>query len=401
MNNSLKLITNNALKSLKNYNPIYDEQWKYTNIKNFSKFNLSSQKLYNKVDKKYADTDSIVIINNVLQNEQKLSPQINISSLKHAIKHNLNNCRSIFNQIIPNEKNKFILYNTAYFQTGNYFYFKQNSKIDEPIYINNIIEQTDSKSFFNNRFLFHFDKNCSAKIILTELNTSKISSNIIYELYLEKNSNIEFIIESNKPETTQILNFGSTINQDAMLKIFPIDISGKMIKNNYFINLKGKNSQCYYNGLNLLNGTNHIDNYIEINHNNKYTISHANHKNILNEKSSGVFYSKSTINKNSSNSEAHQKNNNLILSEKSMVHSNPQLMIYNNDVQCSHGSTTGEIDDEALFYLRSRGINLENAKIMLMHAFLNEIVNSLDNKNIKNDIQKKINSWIKNTYVNK
>ena len=220
-------------------------------------------------------------------------------------------------------------------------------------------------------------------------------------MYLEKNSNIEFIIESNKPETTQILNFGSTLNQDAMLKIFPIDISGKMIKNNYFINLKGKNSQCYYNGLNLLNETNHIDNYIEINHNNKYTISHANHKNILNEKSSGVFYSKSTINKNSSNSEAHQKNNNLILSEKSMVHSNRQLMIYNNDVQCSHGSTTGEIDDEALFYLRSRVINLENAKIMLMHAFLNEIVNSLDNKNIKNDIQKKINSWIKNTYVNK
>ena len=72
-----------------------------------------------------------------------------------------------------------------------------------------------------------------------------------------------------------------------------------------------------------------------------------------------------------------------------------------NDVQCSHGSTTGEIDDEALFYLRSRGINLENAKIMLMHAFLNEIINSLDSKNIKNDIQKKINSWIKNTYVNK
>ena len=76
-------------------------------------------------------------------------------------------------------------------------------------------------------------------------------------------------------------------------------------------------------------------------------------------------------------------------------------MIYNNDVQCSHGSTTGEIDDEALFYLRSRGINLENAKKMLMHAFLNEIVDSLDNENIKNDIQKKINSWIKNTYVNK
>ena len=400
LNNSLKSTTNSALKTLQNYNPIYDEQWKYTNINHYSNFIFSSQNSYNKIDKKYNNKDKIVIVNNILQNECKTNSYIKISSIKNAIQHNLFKCNKIFNQIIPKERNKFILYNTAYFQVGNYFYLDINSNIDQPIYISNIIKQNDFKSFFNSRFLFHFGKNSSAKIILNELNKSTTLSNIVYELYLEENSNIEFIIESEKPETTQILNFGSVINKNASLKIFPIDISGKLIKNNYFINLEGENSKCYYNGLNLLNDTDHIDNYIEINHNNRHTISHANQKNILNGKSKGIFYVRSTINKNSCNSEAHQKNNNLLLSNKSIVHSNPQLMIYNNDVQCSHGSTTGEIDEEALFYLRSRGINLEKAKQLLLYAFLNEIIDSINDERIKINIQEKINSWI-NNYVNK
>ena len=90
-----------------------------------------------------------------------------------------------------------------------------------------------------------------------------------------------------------------TINKNASLNIYPIDISGKLIKNNYFINLKGKNSQCYYNGLNLLNKTNHIDNYIEINHNNKHTRSKTNHKNIIDENISNKFSSKQCIKKSS------------------------------------------------------------------------------------------------------
>ena len=90
--------------------------------------------------------------------------------------------------------------------------------------------------------------------------------------------------------------------------MFAFDLSGKLIKNNYFINLNEKNSQIHYNGLNLLNNSDHIDNYIEINHNSQYSVSHINHKNILNGKSKGIFYSKSTINNNGSNSKAHQNN---------------------------------------------------------------------------------------------
>ena len=394
LNNSLKTISNQALKMLKNYHCSYNEQWKYTSIDNFKNFNFSRNIYDINSGNKHCDDSEIVIVNNILQNS-RIPSFVHITSIEDALKNNLFNCVDIFNKIIPLDKNHFILSNTAYFNGGNYFYFEKNRDLKNPIYINNCIKQKKLTSFYNNRLLFHFGKNFSGKIILKEQNNHEALTNIVCEVYLEENTNVDFIIDSEKPKTIQILNFGSIINKNSVLKIHPIDISGKLIKNNYFINLKGKNSQCYYNGLNLLNHLNHIDNYIEVNHNNKHTVSHTNHKNILDGKSKGIFYSKATINKHSANSEAHQKNNNLILSDKSIVHSNPQLMIYNNDVQCSHGSTTGEVDYDALFYLRSRGICVQKAKMMLLHAFLNEIVDTIRNENIKNNIYDKIQTWIK------
>jgi len=395
LNNLLKTTSRKALKILKNYNFSYNEQWKYTNIDNYKNFSFTENIINDLDNNKNFNDNEIIIINNILQNKNNVYPFIHITSINDAIKKNLFGCKDIFNQIIPLDKNHFILYNTAYFNNGNYLYFEKNHTIENPICINNSIKQKNLTSFFNNRLLFHFGENFSGKIILKEKNNHEVLTNIVCEVYLEENTNVNFIIESEKHKTTQILNFGSTINKNAILKIHPIDISGKLIKNNYFINLKGKNSQCYYNGLNLLNHSNHIDNYIEVNHNNKHTISHTNQKNILDGKSKGIFYSKATINKYSANSEAHQKNNNLILSNKSIVHSNPQLMIYNNDVQCSHGSSTGEVDYDALFYLRSRGISIQKAKKMLVHAFIDEIIDTIDDENIKNNIQDKIYTWIK------
>ena len=135
---------------------------------------------------------------------------------------------------------------------------------------------------------------------------------------------------------------------------------------------------------------------IEINHKNKHTYSQCIQKNILSKNSKAIFYNKSIINKNSANSEANQSNKNIMLSSTATVHSNPQLEIYNNDVKCSHGSTTGQLDSEMLFYLQSRGINLERAKMMLLSGFLNEFVESLNAKKYPNYLMNKINSWLNN-----
>jgi len=160
-----------------------------------------------------------------------------------------------------------------------------------------------------------------------------------------------------------------------------------LIKNSYYFNLNKANSQCYINGLNILNNNDHIDNFIQINHNHRHTISNTSFYNILNNSSTSIFYAKAIINSIASKAEAYQTNKNLLLSEKSNIHSNPQLEIYNNDVKCSHASTTGEIDKEALHYLRTRGISYEESFQLILNGFINNILEKISTKSIQKQLK--------------
>ena len=239
-----------------------------------------------------------------------------------------------------------------------------------------------------------FGKNIKTQVIIKDTFIDNLNINNVMEIVVEENSIIDIIIDSEKTNINQIMNFSSIIKKNSELNIYAIDISGKLVRNNYFIDLEYENSEFNYSGISLLTSKNHIDNYIEINHKNKYTLSSSNQKNILRGNSKSIFYSKSTINKKSSNSEAKQKNKNMMLSKKAIVHSNPQLEIYNNDVRCSHGSTTGELDEEMLFYLRTRGLSLKKAKKILLEGFLNEFIDSIGSNKIISNLKNKINNWL-------
>ena len=369
------------------------EQWKYTNINNFRNIGIKQKSSF---IIKGNNTKNITITNNELIQNNLTNTNISFKNIKSSIDNNIYNCKKFFNKIIPNNNNEFIIQNTENFNSGIHMHTKDNAKITEPIFIKNIIKTNDKKEFLNCRYLFTFGKNVSAKIIFDDTNSSKNYLNTVIEIFVDTNSKIDFIIDSEKPETTEIINLASNISNNSTLNSYHINLSGKLFKNNYFINLMEQNSTYNYNGINLLENDNHIDNYIEINHLNKHTISNTNQKNILKGKSKGVFYTKAIIYESGANSEAHQKNNNILLSQNAKIHSNPQLEIYNDDVKCSHGSTTGAIDIDSLFYLRSRGINLKEAKKILLSSFLNEIINPLDIIFYNNSINKKINKWLYN-----
>ena len=371
------------------------ELWKYTNINKFDK--IQNNKISKKNNDNFIVDDSkneILIVNNKLINNPYNKVIVDdIVKLLNG-KSSLN--QKLFNTIIPKNKNKFILCNTAYFDNGVTFHIPDNSQIKESLYLNNIVNHQEDDSYLNCRYLFSFGKNVKATIIIKDINLSSALLNSVYEIYVDKNSNIDFIIESEKPKTTQIFNLGGEIKRDSTLNIYSINVSGKLLKNNYFINLNDKNSSFNYNSINLLDNKDYVDNYIEINHNNKHTTSNTNQKNILNGKSNSVFYSKAIINDNGEKSEAFQNNNNILLSSNAHVHSNPQLEIYNNDVKCSHGSTTGQLDDEAIFYIRSRGISLKNAEKILLNGFLNEVTTLMSDLSYGQNITKKIDEWLAN-----
>ena len=372
----------------------YKENWRYTNIIKLQKINYLDEDIITNNIK--TNNIGIDIINNTLINNKINDKQIFAKSLSIALKDNLYQCRNNFNKIIPKDKNEFVLKNERYFKTGFFLNINENSTIQNPIYLNNLININNDDSFLAFRYLIQCGKNTNLQIILTNNFIKKIKLNTLIEISIDENSAIDFIIESESKNITQILNFAADIKTNSKLNFYVINLSGELIRNNYFVDLKNENTYFNYYGINLLSEKNHIDDYIEINHKNKHTYSQCIQKNILSKNSKAIFYNKSIINKNSANSEANQSNKNIMLSSTATVHSNPQLEIYNNDVKCSHGSTTGQLDSEMLFYLQSRGINLERAKMMLLSGFLNEFVESLNAKKYPNYLMNKINSWLNN-----
>ena len=388
--NKMKLnISDKALLSFEKnkYSNLIKEEWKYTNINKFQsiKYQKNSSNCNNLKTIK-SKANKILITNSEIDTAEH-SKEIFISNLNNAIKNNSNNCKKIFNKIIPFENNPNVALNTAYFNNGIFIHIKDNAVIKEPIKLIHSLKNISPDIFLNYRILLSIGKNVSVKFINEEIFNTKSAINTTWEINIENNSNVEFVTLANKHQTSQILNFGVSLNKNSILNYIPIDLAGKLIKNSYYFNLNKENSQCYISGLNILNNNDYIDNFIQINHNHKHTISNTSFYNLLNNSSTSIFYAKAIINSIASKAEAYQTNKNLLLSKKSSIHSNPQLEIYNNDVKCSHASTTGEIDKEALHYLRTRGISYEESFQLILNGFINNILEKISTKSVQKQLQ--------------
>ena len=183
-------------------------------------------------------------------------------------------------------------------------------------------------------------------------------------------------------------------NKNSNIEQSSFYLSSGFIRTNITNNLNGKGSSSSINGLFLGNGSEFIDNNIIINHNMEKTYSKVLYKGILDDNAHAVFNALVNVPSKSKQINSDQKNHNIILSKKAKINSNPKLKISCDDVKCSHGSTTGNLDSEALFYLRSRGINLKKSKKILLDSFMNEIIDSIKISSIKNYINTKINELI-------
>ena len=377
------MLKNNIYSKL--YNP---EQWKYSNFKFFEKLEIYES---SKVNLQNKNITHIEINHSDISIPKDIEKNISINFLSDLKKNEIS---KKIKQVSENESNPFLEMNLKNKSNGIFIHIKENVKLIKPLEIKYKINNDMTNIISNNRLFISIGENTSAEIIISEEYSNTGNLNSLVEVFIDKNSNLDIIFLSKKNNINQIYNFSSTIADNSTLNLFPIDIQGKLIKKNYFIFLNGKNSSINYNSLNLMDNSNHIDNYIKIEHLNNFTNSNTCHKNILKDKSKGIFYTKAKINEGAVNSEVNQKNNNLMLSNQANVHSNPQLEIYNNDVKCTHGSTTGQVDDEIIFYMQSRGLEKDECKKLILQGFSDEVLNKIKNDTIRKNIQKKINNWI-------
>ena len=375
----------------KNYYISNTEKWKYTKINQFDSYSFDFKPTDNKV-KICCENNEIILQNGMLNNigSNLRDKQIIISNINDSNNkiQNIQNKFSIDEEINFNNKN-IELY------TGFFLYIPKH--INTSISIKNIIDQGHEKKFLNLKNHIYIDKNSKCNITYSEKTTQSSCVYNTCQLYVDNNSEVEFTNISNRVvESKAINNYHINIQKDSKIIYHAMDISGELIKNNYHINLNESGANCYFNGLNIASEKNYIDNYIEIHHNKNHTLSDINYNIIAQDKSQSIFFAKTIINKNSFNCEAYQNNKNIILSEKALIQSNPQLEIYNDDVKCAHGSTTGQIDEEAIHYMRTRGINEMLAKQLILHSFLADIINKISLKDLKTKLNNKIENYLRN-----
>jgi Fe-S cluster assembly protein SufD len=185
-----------------------------------------------------------------------------------------------------------------------------------------------------------------------------------------------------------------TAARDAHYNGFTLNLGGKMTRHDIHATVQGENGALHFNGLNLLGGMQHGDTTILIEHQAPHCSSNQFYRSILNDSARCVFQGKVHVHKAAQKTNAYQLSNALLLSPKAEMDTKPELEIYADDVKCSHGATTGQLDEEPLFYLRARGLTEAQARMLLLEAFVDEVVEKVGDEAVKTDIKAKAKAWL-------
>ena len=383
---SLEFFNTNGLPSKKL------ENWKFTSSKNFKNFNKSSSK----AEKQKIESDelSIVFINGVLDIDSlenfKFSDLLEVKNLNEIDNEELLHCSANFlNESMFN-------LGVSEFENGNYLSFKKNSVVDEVINIKNYFFENSENERVSSYNIFHINEGSEISIIEEDIKENYSIFNLKLNKFICENSSIlKYGKSFNDDSQTHSLSYNYyQIEKDVALSV------DSMVKSSFFnkefieVDLNNVGSDAKINILNLGKQEQHVDNNILINHNAEHCTSFQHVRNILDNKSTAVFNGKVIVSEGAQQTDSNQSNKNLLLSLESNAFSNPQLEIYADDVSCGHGSTTGALDENSIFYLRARGIDYSSAQKILIKAFAKEVIDDFSLSSLQDISEIALDSWI-------
>ena len=290
----------------------------------------------------------------------------------------------------------FDLLNTSFCDSGLSFIVEPNVKISNPIHILFIYSGNDNL-LVNPQINIDISHSSSATFIeqYTAGQSSSFQNTSVF-CSMKENATLNHIrIFSNADEAINISSLYTEQADGSNYEYFQFVNSGALHRSDIYGKLNGINSSCSLSGLTLSKDKQHSATYINTDHAKPHCTSSQNFKSILNDMSSGVFNGRTVVQEDSQKTNSTQSNKNLLLSDKALMNSNPQLEIYADDVKCAHGSTTGALDKEALFYMQSRGINKEDASALLIKGFASELINEVQHDETKKYLLNKFDHWLR------
>ncbi|MEQ3663545.1 MULTISPECIES: Fe-S cluster assembly protein SufD [unclassified Olleya] len=379
-----------------------DEAWKYTSLNSVLKHDYS---LFPKQDnaleysdiKKYflddIDTYKIVFIDgkyssNLSQTTHDGIDVCLMSSALHKPKYQLI-IENYFNKVAGKEGLTSL--NTAFSKEGAYIHIPKNKVVAKPIQIVHFSTGNEAALMLQPRNLIVVDENSHVQIIERHqsLTDNPVLTNSVTEIVANKRAIVDYYKVQNDNINASLID--STFveqKRESHVSVHTFSFGGKLTRNNLNFYQNGEYMDSTLNGVTIIGDKQHVDHNTLVHHIEPNCESHQDYKGIFNDSSTGIFNGKVVVNKEAQKTNAFQSNNNILLSDKATINSKPQLEIFADDVKCSHGCTIGQLDESALFYMKSRGIPEKEAKGLLMYAFSNNVLKSVKIPELKQRITK-------------
>jgi Fe-S cluster assembly protein SufD len=398
-NDSHKAERLNALNYFNQYGypNVHHEEWKYLNLDNIKNtpFNHNATTIApDKTDLvkfKIAGNEAIVLVflNGVYHPE--------LSDLNNnAVPFTLTAIESLdtkpyFGKLVSLENEPFNALNTAYQHGGLMLRIEDSQHIQQAIHLLYLTDSATKPVAAHPRTLIVAGKHSKVQIIASyhTFNHQLSLTNSLTEFFVEEGAYVEYDIKQNEGnQAMQVNRVYANVKRNAVFDICTVTVGGKLVRNNLDIKLSESNASAHLYGLTLASDGQVIDNHTVVDHASPNCESNQLYKNILDGNAQGVFNGKIFVRKDAQKTNAFQSSKNVLLSNEAVMNAKPQLEIFADDVKCSHGATTGQLDDDALFYFRSRGIGERDARALLNYAFAGDVIDKINNAHLKANLLK-------------
>jgi Fe-S cluster assembly protein SufD len=379
-----------------------NEEWRFTNISSLLKHKFKPAIVAPSVAKEEVDRflfngmkcSLMVFVNGFFAEElsdiRNVKDKITIKSISTAFRENDPQIQKHFNKYADSSTQIFTALSTAYVMDGAFIHVPENEIVEEPIHLLFLSSSKDDKILSHPRNLIITEKNSQVLIIehFAGLDDSIYFTNSVTEISAGENTVVHHTkIQEESKSSFHIARMETVQETNSFFTSNMISLGGEITRNDFNTRFKGTGGESELNGLFLIDGFQLFDAHTLIDHASPHCNSHELYKGILDGKSRGVFNGKVIVRKDAQKTNAFQENNNIILSNEALVNTKPQLEIFADDVKCSHGATVGQLDNEALFYLKSRGIGEEKSRDILLHAFASDVVRRIKIDEIKKHIE--------------
>ncbi|WP_297760842.1 Fe-S cluster assembly protein SufD [uncultured Muriicola sp.] len=407
LENPIHDIRSEAIKNFetKGFPSKKEEAWKYTSLNSLQKVDFSifpkeeNSLEYNQVKKYFLheiDTYKIVFIDGIYSSylSETTHDGVDICLMSSALTKPMYKpvIDVYFNKIASKEESLTTL-NTAFSREGAYIYIPKNKAPKKPVEILHFATGNEASLMLQPRNLIIVEENAELQVIERHqsLTKNEVLTNSVTEIFAAKDAIVDYYKVQNDTKDASLIDNTYIAQKDkSVVKVHTFSFGGKLTRNNLNFFQNGEYIDSTLKGVTILGEKQHVDHHTLVHHKQPNCESHQDYKGIYGERSTGVFNGKIIVDKIAQKTNAFQQNNNVLISDQATINTKPQLEIFADDVKCSHGCTIGQLDDDAMFYLQSRGIPRKEATGLLMYAFANNVLESVRLPELKKRINKLI-----------